>query len=202
MSTSPPSQSLLEPIASSLQSADVGVIVRTDSLKSSKSTTNDTEDELREHLLGSNDQDCCGMKIQTATVSCLQLSFVFLFLLLAGAGIFYLIEHPSEVVRLATLKKNYKMDKKEIFDILDIATKGNKTAANELYATLQHHSLGFQPTANAVDNWTFVNAIVFSFTIVTTIGASFFSFSLFFSFFFLMWSPKWSLMIESNDGHG
>ena len=131
-----------------------------------------SDQDLHSQLLDTNDTSICGLHIQKKTVACCQLAFLFIFLLLFGAAIFYLIEHPHELIRVQQARTTYRNEKNAILQLLHDATAATTTTTNtsQLYALLQKHSLGFQTSASDTDNWTFVNAIVFSFTIVTTIG--------------------------------
>ena len=137
---------------------------------SGRSDDNNTTSSFREHLVGSNESSIFGVTIQKKTVTCWQLSFLFMFLIVAGAGCFYGIEHPTEVIRITKARADYTKDKKMVMNLLLNATGHDQAMANDLYSSLQPHKLGLQTSANDTDNWTFINAIIFSFTIVTTIG--------------------------------
>ena len=111
--------------------------------------------------LQSKDKSVCGARISKQTVDCVTLSLVFVFLVAAGGGIFSLIEHPTELQRIADVEKSYAKDKDEILALLQQALAGNltDTTALDLYRQLQGYAGGLQTGPNATDNWTWVNAV-------------------------------------------
>ena len=122
--------------------------------------------------LQNTDRRVCGVRVSKQTVDCVTLSIVFVCLVAAGGGIFSLIEHPTELQRIAEVEKSFAASKSTVMAILRQAVAGNltNTTANDLYARLQDSADGFQAGPNTTDNWTWVNAMVFAFTVVTTIG--------------------------------
>ena len=129
--------------------------------------SNDSGSELYE-LNDTNETRCLGLTLQKKTSQCLQLSLVFILLILVGAGIFMAIEYPNEQKRLESVRNEYTLNRKSILNILKYNVTNN--TPEEIYTLLQPYSSGFQSSANDINNWTFTSAIIFSFTIITTIG--------------------------------
>ena len=103
------------------------------------------------------------------TINCVKLSIAFLFLIVVGGGVFYLLEAPREGLRIQQVRKVHEQNKATILQLLHHNSTANKTP-EELYALLQPLASGFHDGPQSTNNWTFLNALIFSFTIITTIG--------------------------------
>ena len=105
----------------------------------------------------------CAFELAKKTVTCVQLSLVFVFIVAAGGLLFTLLEHDTELARIDATAQQYARDKDAVMQLLS----HNAT----LYGELQNLANGLAPgPQNIDDNWGAVNAMVFAFTVVTTIG--------------------------------
>jgi len=122
-------------------------------------------------LWGSNEKVICGIAVDKNTVTCVQLSVIFTLLLIFGGGVFYAIEHPNEMQRIDDARREYFAERQEIIDILySTNTAGDLNATFVLYEMLRNHSIGFAEGPNDENQWLFSKAVIFSFTVITTIG--------------------------------
>jgi hypothetical protein len=94
---------------------------------------------------------------------------LFVLLIVLGGLVFYWLEHPQEEKRLAKEQERYTQDKIAVMKLLRSALPSNGVTAESLYLQLEEHSNGLK-RPNLVDNWTPINGMIFSFTVVTTIG--------------------------------
>ena len=82
------------------------------------------------------------------------------------------LEYITEVDSYSTRMKKraaFRKNKAKILQLLHHNSTAN-TSPEELYALLQPHVIGFHDGPQYTNNWTFLNALIFSFTIITTIG--------------------------------
>lgn len=119
-----------------------------------------------------NNYQICGMKIRRNTKRTLQYALAYVVLLVVGGAIFNAVEHPHELREHDEYEKLYKAEVKEIINILNNHNyTGVEEDTEKLYDKLMEHSAGFSPAPTEFrDNWSFRNSVIFSFTIITTIG--------------------------------
>lgn len=110
-----------------------------------------------------------GVTAQKNMGTCVQLSVLFVLLLVARGGILHAIEHPNEVNRINQEIQAHYSAYREVIRILTNHTKVEADAL-ELYRRLQNHSLSFDPTCKTKNDSAFFCVLIFSFTIVITIG--------------------------------
>jgi len=129
------------------------------------------DDLLQEQLWETNERMLCGIHVQKNTITCLQLTILFIILIIFGGLIFHLIEHPQEVQNLETKKHEYQKSKQEIINILYHYDESEDIdSALSVYSKLQKYANGFEDVPDEINHWRFSKALIFSFTIITTIG--------------------------------
>jgi len=144
--------------------------------KIKEETKNETDESIVDssdlgELWSSNEKVIFGVGVDKNTVTCLQLSVIFTFLLLFGGGVFYAIEHPDENIRIEKARQDYFEQRQEIIDLLfNTNTEGDLNATFALYEKLQNHLPGFADGPEDENQWVFSQAVIFSFTVITTIG--------------------------------
>ena len=105
----------------------------------------------------------CEFKLSRKTVACFQLSAAFVATVALGGMLFSIFEHDTELARIRAVKDQYARDKEAIMRLLD----HNATLYNELQGLANGLNRG---PIDIDDNWEPINAMVFAFTVVTTIG--------------------------------
>jgi len=139
--------------------------------KSSGPNTQQTWKNL--HGLEANTREVCGLSASKKTFDSVALSVFFVLLIVVGGLLFHFLEHPQEEKRLAEEQERYSQDREAVMVLLRSALGGSSSSsgvsAESLYSQLEAHSYGLKPPKQ-VDNWTPLNGMIFSFTVVTTIG--------------------------------
>ena len=95
---------------------------------------------------------------------------VFTLLILGGGAVFTLFEHPARNKFINAQLESYEQDKEAITRFLMEFTKQNVTAAEELFFKIQTLANGLQPREEPINYWDWKGSLLFSFTIITTIG--------------------------------
>jgi len=132
---------------------------------------NEQVEDFRTRLWTQNHVQCFGVPIHENIIMFFQLALLFVTLLLFGGGIFHLIEHPHEENNLNQTREDFNFHREQIIEKLHNHTAtGDMLDTIDFYELLREHYIGFNPEQEYDNKWKFTNSIIFSFTIITTIG--------------------------------
>ena len=111
-----------------------------------------------------NQKLCCGLVMHKNDLRLIQMIILFSCLICFGGLIFWAIEEPAELARVAEAKLNHALAKEKVLSLLN----HNQTLFNLLKQADAEEA--FNTHLEYTDNWTFASAALFSFTVITTIG--------------------------------
>lgn len=135
------------------------------------SMSDQDDDDIHTQYQDSNKVKLFGISVNKTALTSIQLFVIYLMLLNIGAFIFHKIENPPEHRRFVEGVEIYESEVKEVLKILNNHNyTGVEDDTWELYTKLMEHPKGFHPKPVYQNNWGYSNSIVFSFTIITTIG--------------------------------
>ena len=144
------------------------VVTRSNSF-SRKTGTSKRRSSISEHLAANNKgKKCCFGSCSDDTIQTIKTLVLFTTLILIGGGVFHLLEEPLEKNNVVTRKAAYTATLARVMELLD---------HNETLFTLLREAnptVAFLEPPVYDERWSFASASMFSFTVVTTIGASFF----------------------------
>lgn len=126
---------------------------------------------LRDEFEGATKLRCNGFAVSRKYIVALQLALAYILLLVVGGAVFHVLEHTHEVKTFDEMVETYKSEKQDLFNILHNHNyTGVEDDTWELYRRLQEHSGGFSTGPVFQNFWSFARSVVFSFTVITTIG--------------------------------
>ena len=113
-----------------------------------------------------------GMTLEKQTISFLKCLLLYLAVLLGGGALFNLIESRHEIQSINQDNLDYHFHKNEIYNIVHEAiVVGNTSQVEEVISRLKENLKGFEERSDdPVRRWSFINALLFSFTVSSTIG--------------------------------
>lgn len=119
---------------------------------------------IAEQIRGKKSYQCLGLSISTYSIKVIQMTMMFISLILLGGLIFSLLEAPREEADLALAKAAHA---KHIDNVM-VLLNGNQTLFEALRAA--NGAEAFKSAPAFEGNWDFDSACMFAFTVVTTIG--------------------------------
>ena len=114
---------------------------------------------------------CLGISLDKQTISFIFSLCAYLLMLLGGAAVFNYMEGENELIAIKQDDQAYRFHRNEIMNLVHEAVQaGNTSNVEDLVVNLEEHVIGFQKQEETIRMWTFTNALLFSFTILSTIG--------------------------------
>lgn len=131
----------------------------------------ESEEDLHHQFKNHNQVKFCGINVNKCIFHGLSLAAIYVLLLVVGGAVFHFIEHPHEVRYHEETVEKYEFEVKQIINILNSHNyTGVEGDTWELYHKLQENSMGFQKRPDFQNTWGFAKSVIFSFTLITTIG--------------------------------
>ena len=111
------------------------------------------------------------MRLSKETIFFFKSFLLYLIMLFGGALFFYLMESRNEISNIDAQIEDILDNKEKIMGLLNTSIEAGDISKNEeLFINLQAYSTGFDDFDTIKRKWTFINSLLFSFTILTTIG--------------------------------
>lgn len=131
---------------------------------------NDTVIKLKNSV--SRYGQCLGMTIDKQTISFFKYLLLCVALLIGGALLFSYIESGYENRTIEKVNLEYLIHKDEVFNIIHNAIeRGNTSQVEEVISSLKEHVAGLEErNTDPPRQWAFINSLLFSFTVMSTIG--------------------------------